>query len=60
MKSRFIVLIVAIAAITLLEAIALLNGINGTYLAVALGAIGTIAGYGFKTLQQKATDKTEK
>lgn len=37
--------ITAIIAITILEAIALFNGVNGTYFALVLAAIAGLGGY---------------
>lgn len=38
--------IVAISCITLLEAIALLKGIDGTYLSIVIAVIAGLGGYG--------------
>ncbi|GAH75619.1 unnamed protein product, partial [marine sediment metagenome] len=40
--------------VVILESIALLKGINGTYLATALGTIGLIVGYAFGVTRAKS------
>lgn len=45
--NKTIICSVAIVTIGVLEALALMNGINGTYLALSIGAIGTIVGFIF-------------
>ncbi len=42
-----LVIVVGIAGIVILEAIALSQGINGTYLSAAIGGICLIVGYAF-------------
>ena len=51
---KILVAVVGIAGVVVLEAAALFNGINGTYLSIAVGAITTIVGYvyGFKKGQE--------
>ncbi len=44
-KQAFIVLLLAGAGITLLEAVALLKGMNGAALTSSIGAIAALAGY---------------
>ena len=45
-EDRTVVSTAAIAAICILEALAILNGIDGAYLALAFTFIGGIAGFG--------------
>ncbi len=43
--NKTLVAIAAIICITMIEVAALFNGINGTYLSIAVGAITTVIGY---------------
>lgn len=43
--NKLVFYIVAIAVIALIEITALIKGINGSLMAIAIGAIGTIAGF---------------
>lgn len=45
--SKTQIAIAAIFAVVILEGAAILKGINGTYLSLAIGAITTIAGYAY-------------
>ena len=47
------VLIAIVAAITILEAIALMNGINGKLYSVVLAMLGTIAGLSLPQIKLK-------
>jgi len=49
------VIITAIICIAILEIIALLKGIDGTYFSLVLAVIGGLAGYGIKSIK-KPTD----
>jgi len=42
-----LVVVVGIAGIVILESIALVKGVNGTYLATALSTIALLVGYAF-------------
>jgi len=43
--NRALVAVAGVICITLIEVAALFNGINGTYLSLAVGGITTIIGY---------------
>jgi len=51
--SKIIVPVCAIIAITVIEVIALSNGIDGTILSGSMAAIGGICGYAIKTARKK-------
>ena len=53
MRDKAIVTIVAIICITILEALALLKGIDGAMLSLSFTAIGTIVGYKYKETVEK-------
>ena len=42
-----LVIVVGIAGVVILESIALSQGLNGTYLSTAIGAIALLVGYAF-------------
>lgn len=48
MKEKYRLLIIGIAAIVIIEIVALSNGIDGTALAGSMAAIGAIVGYAFR------------
>ena len=43
--NKILVAIAAILCVTMIEVAAMFNGLNGTYLSLAVGAITTIVGY---------------
>ena len=53
MKEQTILSLFGIGAIVILEAIALLKGVNGAMLMTSLALIGGIAGYEIKSLQSR-------
>jgi len=48
---------VAIICIAILEAAAIVTGLDGQYFGIAIAAISAIAGYGLKTLRDKIKKK---
>ena len=52
MKDKAIVTIVAIVCITVLEALALLKGIDGALFSLSLSVIGGLVGYKFKEVKE--------
>ena len=48
MKHKYRISLIAIAAVTLIEIVALSNGVDGTMFGAAMAAIGAIVGYNFK------------
>jgi len=57
LKSREFVLLIAICCITLLEAIALLRGIDGQLFATCVGAISAMVGYLFGVTLNERGDR---
>lgn len=50
--SKYLIPIIAIGCITVLEAIALFKGIDGTILSLSFASIGGIIGYCFKSARR--------
>jgi len=50
---KYSVLIIGVVAITILESLAILKGIDGYALAASFAAIGGIAGYSLKYIRRK-------
>lgn len=48
MKAKYKLSIIGIAAIVILEIIALQNGVDGTMFGASMAAIGAIVGYAFR------------
>jgi len=53
LKDRTIIVVVGLLSIVIIEGIALLMGLNGTYLSLSLTSIGGIIGYSVKGAKDK-------
>ena len=60
MKNEWIVVGLAILCITVVEIIAIRNGINGTALTLAIGAIAGLGGYEAKHIFEKIRERETK